>query len=126
MGRKKNPEPLMAQAYAAKNRVPFMMTYKDSDIRLADNISFEEYVPDSEDFIKVRDQMKKEVQKILVRHMSLFENLTVVEQHQNSDLMEKKSEMVSNDLLGSRTFRFINSHLIVMLRLALLELKRLS
>ncbi|XP_071535869.1 uncharacterized protein [Panulirus ornatus] len=94
LGRKKNPEPIMAQAYAAKNRVPFLMTYKDADIRFADNISFEEYVPDSEDFIKVRDQMKKEVQKILIRYLSTFENLTVVEEHLNSDFVEKKSEMV--------------------------------
>lgn len=91
---KKNPDPLMAQAYAARNRVPFLMTYKDPDIRLADNISFEEFVPDSEDFIRVREQMKKEVQKILIKYLKVFNKLTVTEHHQYSDLMMQKNYTV--------------------------------
>ncbi|XP_042889420.1 uncharacterized protein LOC122264540 isoform X2 [Penaeus japonicus] len=95
---KRNPDPLMAQAYAARNRVPFLMTYKDQDIRLADNISFEEFVPDSEDFIRVREQMKKEVQKILIKYLKVFNKLTVTEHHHYSDLMMQKNYMVD---LGS-------------------------
>lgn len=91
---KRNPDPLMAQAYAARNRVPFLMTYKDQDIRLADNISFEEFVPDSEDFIRVREQMKKEVQKILIKYLKVFNKLTVTEHHHYSDLMMQKNYMV--------------------------------
>ncbi|XP_045620415.1 LOW QUALITY PROTEIN: uncharacterized protein [Procambarus clarkii] len=93
-GQKKNPKPLMAQAYAVKNRVPFMMTYKDAEVRLADNISYEEFVPDSEDFVRVREQMKKEVQKVLVQYYNIFKNLDVVEQHQYSSITIQKSEIV--------------------------------
>ncbi|XP_042232496.1 uncharacterized protein LOC121873209 [Homarus americanus] len=97
-GKEKNPEPLMAQAYAVKNRVPFMMTYKDPDVKLADNIAFEEFVPDSEDFIRIREQMKIEVKKILIKYIKTFENLSVTEQHQHSNLMMQKTKMVD---LGS-------------------------
>ncbi|KAK8732114.1 hypothetical protein OTU49_007186 [Cherax quadricarinatus] len=93
-GRKENPDPLMAQVYAVKNRVPFMMTYKNTDTRLADNISYEEFVPDSEDLIRIREQMKKEVQRVLIKYNSTFEDLSVVEKHQYSNFMMQKSEIV--------------------------------
>lgn len=72
-----------------------MMTYKDAEVRLADNISYEEFVPDSEDFVRVREQMKKEVQKVLVQYYNIFKNLDVVEQHQYSSITIQKSEIVS-------------------------------
>lgn len=75
-----------------------MMTYRDEPVRAADNIPFEEFVPDSEDFIRVRDQMKKEVQKILTRHVKLFNGLTVNEEHQHSALVSQKSHMVRLDV----------------------------
>lgn len=85
----------MAQAYAAKSRVPYLMTYKGTSIKMADNISFEEFVPDSEDFLRVREQMKKEVQKIIVKHLDIFANFNVDEEHQYSGAMAQKSDVVS-------------------------------
>lgn len=88
-------QPSLSQAYGIKSRVPLMMTYKDEAVRPADNIPFDEFVPDSEDFIRVRDQMKREVQKILISHLELFSSLTVTEDHQYSALVSQKSHMVS-------------------------------
>ncbi|XP_066953009.1 uncharacterized protein [Macrobrachium rosenbergii] len=96
--RKKPPLPLMAQAYAIKSRVPFAMIFKDWDVRLATNISFEEYVPDSEDFIRIREQMKIEIKKIIVKHMDAFSGIEVEEKHEYSELMAEKSHVVD---LGS-------------------------
>ena len=64
-------------------------------MRQADNIPFEEFVPDSEDFYRVRNQMKKEVKKMLIRHMQMFDGLAVNEQHQFSQYLCQKSHMVS-------------------------------
>ncbi|XP_050692604.1 uncharacterized protein LOC126983673 [Eriocheir sinensis] len=89
-----SPRPSLSQAYGVRSRVPYMMTYRDEPVRAADNIPFEEFVPDSEDFIRVRDQMKKEVQKILTCHVKLFSGLTVNEEHQHSALVSQKSHMV--------------------------------
>ncbi|XP_066953011.1 uncharacterized protein [Macrobrachium rosenbergii] len=91
--RKKPPLPLMAQAYAIKSRVPFAMIFKDWDVRLATNISFEEYVPDSEDFIRIREQMKIEIKKIIVKHMDAFSGIEVEEKHEYSELMAEKSHV---------------------------------
>lgn len=93
-----SPQLSLSQAYGIRNRVPYMMTYRDEPVRAADNIPFEEFVPDSEDFIRVRDQMKKEVQKILTRHVKLFNGLTVNEEHQHSALVSHKSHMVRLDV----------------------------
>ncbi|KAK7079439.1 hypothetical protein SK128_017979, partial [Halocaridina rubra] len=100
--KRKPPLPLMAQAYAVKSRVPYLMTFKDADVRLAGNISFEEYVPDSEDFIRVREQMKTEIKKILVKHISIFNDVEINEEHPHSDAMGEKSSVVD---LGS-SFKF--------------------
>ncbi|XP_063850688.1 uncharacterized protein LOC135094491 [Scylla paramamosain] len=86
--------PSLSQAYAVRNRVPFMMTYRDEAVRQADNIPFEEFVPDSEDFIRVRNQMKKEVQKMLITHLGLFASLSVNEEHQHSQFVTEKSVML--------------------------------
>ncbi|MPC22408.1 hypothetical protein E2C01_015423 [Portunus trituberculatus] len=70
------------------------MTYRDEAVRQADNIPFEEFVPDSEDFIRVRNQMKKEVEKVLITHLGLFAGLSVTEEHQYSHYLDQKSVMV--------------------------------
>ncbi|KAG0693426.1 hypothetical protein GWK47_027515 [Chionoecetes opilio] len=84
----------LSQAYSIKNRVPFLMMYKDDAVRCADNLPFEEFVPDSEDFIRVRNQMKKEVQKILIHHLEVFAGLPVDEGHRYSAYVRNKSQMV--------------------------------
>ncbi|XP_045118184.1 LOW QUALITY PROTEIN: uncharacterized protein LOC123508500 [Portunus trituberculatus] len=89
-----SPRPSLSQAYAVRSRVPYMMTYRDEAVRQADNIPFEEFVPDSEDFIRVRNQMKKEVEKVLITHLGLFAGLSVTEEHQYSHYLDQKSVMV--------------------------------
>ncbi|KAK3853608.1 hypothetical protein Pcinc_039861 [Petrolisthes cinctipes] len=88
------PNPVLSQAYVAHNRVPFNTILRHNENRAADSISFEEFVPDSEDFLRVREQMEREVQKILVQHIASFNDVSVIETHRHSTVMSQSSCVV--------------------------------
>lgn len=75
--------------------MPFNTILRHDEVRAADSISFEEFVPDSEDFLRVREQMEKEVQKILVQHIASFHDVPVNETHKYSAAMSQSSCVVS-------------------------------